>query len=193
MSEKLTDSRRAALRDRGIFPRSSDLSILFATLGAVVGYRSISLDFGHAFELNQILYLSLVIPLGAAIGSVLATLVQSRFLFGFSFLKQKQERSFSQFFYSLTKLILCLGVGGLVFRITSTAAAEGSLKIQSMLGFATSSFLGLLVLFGLVGLLVSKFTFVERYQMSKSEIEADAREGEMRPEVKAAMDTNNRD
>ena len=190
MSEKLTDSRRAALREKGIFPRSRDFNVLFATIGAIIGYRSLGLDLYHSYGLNQILSLTLIIPFGAAICSVLATLIQSRFLFRFSFSKEKKELNFTNFFYVLIKLILFLIIGGIVFRKLLADAAADTLNFEFIRQTVAVSFVGLLVLFGLVGLLVSKLTFFERYQMSKAEVEADDRDGEMRPEVKAAMDTN---
>lgn len=190
MSEKLTDSRRVVLRDSGIFPRSKDLNVLFGVLGAIVGYRFIGLDFQHSYGLNEILFLSLVIPIGVAVGSIFATLAQSRFLFRFCFSREKEKLSFSQSFYSLIKLVLSFVVGAMVFRIALNGSAAGTLQLRSIVDITFRWFFGLLVLYGFIGILISRLTFTQRYQMSRSEMEADAREGEMRPEVREAMDTN---
>jgi len=190
VSEKLTDSRRVALREKGVFPRSSDFNVLFATLGGFIGYKFVELDFSRMLDPMQVGLSSLFIPLGAAVGSMLATLIQSRFLFRFSLKKEKHQLSFTNSFYSLVKLFLSLVFAGIVCRKLLADAPTGLLKIDS---FLQTTFLGVasfLMLFGLIGLLVSKFSFVIKYQMSRAEIESDAREGEMRPEIRAAMDSS---
>lgn len=190
MSEKLTDSRRAALREKGIFPRSSDFNALFATIGGIIGYKFVEFDFSRMLDPMQVGLSSLFIPLGAAVGSMLATLIQSRFLFRFNLTKEKNELSFTSSFYALVKLFLSLVFAGIVCRKLLADAPTGVLRVDSFLQTTFPGLASLLMLFGIIGLLVSKFSFVTKYQMSRAEIEADAREGEMRPEIRAAMDSS---
>ena len=195
--EQLTSSRKSSLREAGVFPYSKDFTNFFVFLGVIVGFYFLKLDFRSNFLFSDVLELSIFLPLGAALGALLSTLLQSRFLIGFTSSRRGSvEKSaaslLSTYVFTSLKSIIVVGASYLAFiQLHETlilSKESNTIEIYSFIEFAVKLFGVVLFLFSLLGFFISRMQFAGDYQMSREEILAESREGEMRPEVRAATD-----
>jgi flagellar biosynthesis protein FlhB len=182
----LTDHRREELREQGIFPRSLDLDLFGLFTGFVLGLFFLKrLSLFEEFSLERIISAVVIIPLFTAMGVVASSLVQSRFLFRFRVVRQRPDFLSFRLFFSVVKGMVWTGVLYLLLRYllnSNFSLTELGATVTRLSGLAL---LPLFVL-GIVGRFVVGLLFVQRYAMTKEEIQAEAQESEVRPEFRRA-------
>ena len=183
-----TDQRREELREQGIFPRSRDLDLFGLFSGFLLGLfflKRISLF--EEFSLPTLLFYLLVIPCCTALGVLVSSLVQSRFLVRFRTGGARSRSRLTPFetVFSAVKGVLWLGILYLLLKhlLNSDFPLAGiDERVFEILGLAL---LRLFVL-GIVGRFAVGLLFAQAYAMSKEEILAEAQDSEVRPEFRRA-------
>jgi hypothetical protein len=161
---------------------------LFAVVGGFLAYRSIDLNLILKFTAEELLLNSLKIPFGMALGTMLATLFQSKFLFRPGTAGRNERTGYADFFYALVKFFLVLSTGAFLYRRLLADLTNGKSGVVAILFPSIGACSVLLVVFALVGIWLSRLVFDIKHSMSKDEMAAESREGEMRPEMRAAAD-----
>jgi len=191
--EKLTEGRRTALREEGIFPYSRDFTNFFVFLGISLAAGFIRFDLSKEIKIGELVLYSIALPAGAALGAIFSTFVQSKFLIAFNFKANSNQRrsefGLSFFFYSLIKTVIVLGAAILLWRGLQEKflnSKEVSLVNVLTLGWQLSG--GVLFLFALLGFIISRLQFGAAYTMSRQDMLCEDREGQMRPELRSATD-----
>lgn len=197
---QLSSQRKESLREIGIFPMSRDVTTAGVIIGALLGARPIIKNWQAmlgaypsdlAASTLQFLYLIGWIPLGASLGGILATLIQSRFLISFALpsrLLKKNPSPLISLSLGIFKGGVIAAAGWLLFHQLKMRLLEGESSLRVLFKPFFYSSLVALVVFSLIGRFATQIAFQLRYKMSKEEYAAESREGEMRPEVRQATE-----
>ncbi len=203
----LSEHRRGMLRESGIIPLSSDVQTLCVLLGAASGaallpprwnalltsLTTLSIT-GQAAEpsrelVTRIIVLCGLIPFGACIGGIFGTLIQSRFLLKLTSGGERfGEPALQRMILGGLKILLFSAVAWIFYRKCREELALGEGADLAIVKQFGQSLFGLLLLFALAGKLVTQLVFSHRFRMSSDEAGAESREGEMRPELRAATE-----
>ncbi len=193
--DQLTDARRSELREQGLFPYSRDVTVFFVILGVSLAHFGTKFELYsefcvEQFHLGPLLQKTILMPFGAALGALIATLFQSRFLIRFKTSRPPEPlRGLSSIVFGVIKALILGGVIVLAFRqLEETSLSSELPMLDYLFSFALGAALFVFFCFALVGFLLSRFQFTHRHSMTREEILAEAREGEMRPELRAATE-----
>jgi phosphate/sulfate permease len=197
----ITEHKIAKLREQGEIPVSG-LAISFgAILGASVALKCCPRIDSWSFNLKEGMFWLLMPPLGAFLGALLVGLMQSRFFLrlsvsGFYHFKEMSVKRFesrSIFLQGLIFVLLVL-IGIMFFRSLVGSAQQFYLaevidpgSLLSMVGVAYRRFF-MIMLFSVISFVVfGAIYFRLFYRMTRDELEAEMKEGEMRSEYRRAL------